>query len=666
MEGKIQILEGVPLLASLGEELLKGLADQAEFVTLKKDDLAVREGEEGDGFYVVVSGRLQACTQPKGWAERVYVRYYAGDWFGEMPLLSGETNWASVRALNDSVLLKIPRAAFEVMLRNDPRVALGLSQRMAERMNQLREEKSRAKWSRIIALCSAVPGAGKTLLATNLVASLAWETSEPVLMLDFSGREKGQPLLRCKPAAVSNGLQLEGLLAHHPLGYDRLNLQLTGDEREIHVIAPLFGDLSKRYKYVLVDLPNKTGPSMFECMIQSDQIYVVAKNEEEHLSKTRVLLQDLRNHQQPLSPKARVILTAVGSSCVPYVEQAQQKVGQEIRYLLRWIPESEIIESVDDVPYVLRQPMAPYSAAVRRMAREMGNLLVGLVLGAGGARGLAHIGVLRVLEREGIAIDVVAGCSMGALVAGVWATGRTPDELEQIAMQVKNKRVFLKLLNPMFPGAGLIRGLGITNFLNSLVNGLTFDDTMIPVKIVASDLDTIEEVVFERGKLSDAIRASISIPGIFRPVMHKGRTLMDGGMASPVPIDVLVRAGVSRIIAVNTMPNAEMMKEYRRSQVTRRIELSELNRPMHETGPLIDTPTAMIKIYMRFLHAVHSRVSHDACAKADVVISPSVPDGVWYDYYHPERYIRRGEQAAEAVLPQLKELVGTKTRGKSF
>jgi predicted membrane protein len=112
---------------------------------------------------------------------------------------------------------------------------------------------------------------------------------------------------------------------------------------------------------------------------------------------------------------------------VPYVEHAQHRVGQEIGYLLRWIPESEIIESVDGVPYVLRKPMEPYSVVVRRIAREMGNLLVGLVLGAGGARGLAHIGVIRVLEREGITVDVVAGSSMGALVAapGLRAGRRT-------------------------------------------------------------------------------------------------------------------------------------------------------------------------------------------------------------------------------------------------
>jgi NTE family protein len=304
--------------------------------------------------------------------------------------------------------------------------------------------------------------------------------------------------------------------------------------------------------------------------------------------------------------------------------------------------------------------MEPYSVVVRRIAREMGNVMVGLVLCAGGARGLAHIGVIRVLEREGITVDVVAGSSMGALVAGAWATGRTADELEHIAMQVKSRRAFLKLLNPMFPGAGIIRGMGVYNFLGSIVDQLTFDDTMIPVKIVASDLNTIEEVVLERGKLIDAIRASISIPGIFRPVLYKGRTLIDGGLANPVPVDVLVRAGVSKIIAVNTFPNAEMMKQYRHSLAEKRISPSDKNQPMHETGSLIDTPTNIVKLYMRFLNAIQSRAAQESCAKADVVISPAVPDGFWYDFYNPTRYIRRGEEATESVLAQLKELVANR------
>jgi NTE family protein len=353
----------------------------------------------------------------------------------------------------------------------------------------------------------------------------------------------------------------------------------------------------------------------------------------------------------------RVILTAVGPTCVPYVEQARQRVGQGISYLLRWIANSEIIDSVDGVPYVLRRPMEPYSVAVRRIAREMGNVQVGLVFSAGGARGLAHIGVIRVLEREGISVDVVAGSSMGALIAGAWATGKTADELEAVAMQIKGRRAFLKLLSPVFPGAGVVRGYGVSKFLRTIVDDLTFDDTVIPVKIIATDLNTIEEVVYEHGKLADAIRASISIPGIFRPVSDNGRTLIDGGLANPVPVGVLARAGVSKIIAVNTFPNAEMMRQYRQTLIKGMVKAVERNRPMHETGALFDTPTSIIKLYMRFLNAVQSRSAYEACARADVLITPTVPDGFWYDFYSPERYIRRGEQAAEAALPEIKALL---------
>jgi len=663
MEGKFQILRSLPILANCGMWTLAGLARHAEFLSLKKDEFAVREGEKGDAFFVVVSGRLQACSQVDGHADRIYVEYGSGDWFGETPLLSGQTHWASVRALNDSVLLRIPRERFEAMLRSDPRMALGFTHRMGERMMQLRAEKKPAKRSTIIALCSGLPGAGKTLLATNLVASLARETGDAVLMLDLSGRQGGRPLSSCKAMSISSAL--EKIVAHHPFGYDRLCLTLTGDEKETHLVAPLFGDLVKRYKYVLVDLPNETCPTMLECMIQSDHIYVVARNEEPHLLKTRVLLRDLAEHRQDVSPKARVILTAVGATCVPYVEHAQAIVGQEIGYLLRWIPGSEVIDSVDGIPYVLRRPMEPYSLVVRRIAREMGNLMVGLVLGAGGARGLSHIGVLRVLEREKITVDVIAGSSMGALVAAAWASGRTADELEQIAMQVKGKRWFLKLLNPMFPGAGIVRGLLVYRFIESILDGLTFEDTMIPVKIVACDLNTMEEVIYQRGKVVDAIRASISIPGIFRPMKHLGRTLIDGGLASPVPVGLLHRMGVSKIIAVNTFPSPAVMTKIRHSEELSRLEPRDLRTPMRESGAIIDTPGGLIKMYMRFLNSTQARVAEQECRRADIVLSPTVTRGFWYDFYNPERYIRRGEEVAEAALPQLRGLVETPPQNAS-
>jgi NTE family protein len=223
--------------------------------------------------------------------------------------------------------------------------------------------------------------------------------------------------------------------------------------------------------------------------------------------------------------------------------------------------------------------------------------------------------------------------------------------MEQIALQIRTKRAFFKLLDPVFPGSGFIRGLRVQNFLHQIVDDLTFADTLIPLKIVATDLSTLGGVVFESGKLIEAIRASISIPGVFRPVSNNGHALVDGGITDPVPVNVLARAGVSKIIAVNTIPNAAEMKE---SELFRG---GHAKHEMREVGPLLETPTGIINIYMRSMHVMQAQIATQACDHADVVLRPITAEGVWYDFYHPERYIRRGEEVTEAALIELKKLV---------
>src|SRR3972149_6638368 len=135
-DDKVQVLQNVPLLASLGEELMKSLAEGAAMRAYQKGDIVVREDDPGDALYAVISGRLQAYTRLKSGRERVFATYSNGDYFGEMPLLSGETHWCNVRALNDSLLLKIPRDVFDAVLRRDPRVASSVFQRMGARIKQ--------------------------------------------------------------------------------------------------------------------------------------------------------------------------------------------------------------------------------------------------------------------------------------------------------------------------------------------------------------------------------------------------------------------------------------------------------------------------------------------------------------------------------------------------
>jgi len=168
----------------------------------------------------------------------------------------------------------------------------------------------------------------------------------------------------------------------------------------------------------------------------------------------------------------------------------------------------------------------------------------------------------------------------------------------------------------MFPGSGLLRGLKVDGVLHRIVNDLTFADTLIPLRIVASDLSHDGGVVFEQGRLLDAIRASISIPGVFRPVSHNGSTLIDGGITDPVPVDVLAKLALARLSRSTPF-------QYRGHEETGTADDS-----MHETGPLLETPTSIINYLMRSMHSMQSRMAEDACSRADVVLRPSASEAV--------------------------------------
>ena len=174
---------------------------------------------------------------------------------------------------------------------------------------------------------------------------------------------------------------------------------------------------------------------------------------------------------------------------------------------------------------------------------------VALVLGAGGARGLAHVGVIQAIEARGYEVAGIAGASMGALVGGIYAAGRL-DDYSQWARGLERSDV-LKLLDFAFGYPGLIRGDRVIGALRELVGDHLIEHLPIPYTAVATDLASQREVWLTRGKLFDAIRASIAIPMIFTPHMLDGRELVDGGLLAPIPIAATRQMRVDRVIAVD-------------------------------------------------------------------------------------------------------------------
>jgi len=180
-------------------------------------------------------------------------------------------------------------------------------------------------------------------------------------------------------------------------------------------------------------------------------------------------------------------------------------------------------------------------------ARARDNVKVGVALGSGGAKGFAHIGVLLALAEHGVPVHAIAGSSMGALVAGVYAMGVPPRVMRALAVNLRRRH----WLDFTVPKMGFIQGEKVRTVVATMTRQGTFADTAIPLAIVATDLIKRRLVVFRSGLIADAVRASISIPGVFVPVVRDGAVYVDGGVLERVPVQACWDLGVDLVIAVD-------------------------------------------------------------------------------------------------------------------
>ncbi len=258
---------------------------------------------------------------------------------------------------------------------------------------------------------------------------------------------------------------------------------------------------------------------------------------------------------------------------------------------------------------------------------------IGLALGSGGSKGLAHIGVIKVLEENNIPIDFIAGVSIGAMVGGFYATGLSVKKMEEIALETNWRRMF-SLVDPHLK-QGLITGEKVKTFIDGYVNGKKIEDCKIPFVAVATDLKTGEIVLLNKGAMAQAIRASISIPLVFKPVEIDSRTLADGGLSAPVPVEIVRAMGADIVIAIN------------------------LDRHYHNEK----WKPGWYDIANNSLNILRHHLALSNVSTADIVINIDVgPNNYWYQFINGQDKILTGEKAAKEILPRLQEIIYQKSK----
>jgi len=260
---------------------------------------------------------------------------------------------------------------------------------------------------------------------------------------------------------------------------------------------------------------------------------------------------------------------------------------------------------------------------------------IGLALGGGAARGLAHIGVLEVLEKEGIPIDMIAGTSAGAAIGALYAQGKHASQIKDLALNMGWKQL-VSLVDLALPRSGFIEGMRIKNLLKSIIGDIEFSDLRIPLACVTTDIRSGEEVVISQGSVLEGVRASISIPVIFTAVKWQDRYLVDGGLINPVPVSTVREMGADFIIAVNVIPDIG----------------DRTQRPQEFKAP------GIFHVMLQSIYIATYSLVRSSLEGADIVIEPQVTHIGYGDFHRVRDCISQGELAAQKLIPKIKKQVG--------
>jgi predicted acylesterase/phospholipase RssA/CRP-like cAMP-binding protein len=686
---RVGIIQKLPVFSNLSWLEKQRIASLSTLQEYRKGEVIRSRGDPADALYCLVSGRVQSYyTNESG--KKVHLEFIRrGMYFGIISLLTGQRHSMCFQALNDSLLLVIPKDRFHRMLKSVPRLGLEFSQSLSRRVRRhLLHGERELQGGLIIAVYSPFKGAGSSTYATQLAFALHRESGRKVILASIRPEEAdsgpvpviASPTPRWRKYGPSLsvfsawGKDLKDHILHDEANIDLLNVSFSPrDPALTQQISAFVTSLEYDYHFVVVDLPNEMNDVVLKTLGQADCVHLVVTSGggTEYLTARDVVYRIEEEQKGAFSPeKLQVLVSGVRGDDTSF-EEINRRIDYAVSYKLPRVEPADLTETyqLEDFFVAFPGPETAYGATVRGIARTVSGVRVGLVLGGGAALGLAHIGVLKVLEEEKIPVDVVVGSSIGALIASLWLTGLSPDAIAGLAREFRPHYSMFKLFDLVVPRSGIIGGRLIWNWLRKRHLGdKTFYATRIPLKIVAYDLQCRQDIVIDSGRLVDAVRKSISIPGIMEPVLEKGQVIIDGGVMNPLPTNVLKEMGIRKIIAVNVLQSPQDVANGARLRQQKLLAAGDRNWDKPALGGLLkfngrknlrikkDAPPNLSDIIVKSLLASEYVISQKSAELADVLIHPDLADADWFEFYKVDQLIEKGEAAARAVLADIKRL----------
>lgn len=587
----------------------------SEIREYRNQEIIYKEGDPPDYFNLILKGRVLVLTKQAGYDHEIEL-LKRGTSFGIISLFNEELHSVTSKSIEHSVILRVKKEKFKDFLKRHPAISLEFSRLLSERVRSRFQPKKIFQSKRVSIL--GTRSSGKTTYMYSLGLKIKEQTKKTLVCIEFSLRgDFSLPSFIRKDVKVLRLSEFKEETISAFILPDAIDFLLVRIDEKTNLVS-LLNFLSENYHFVLYEIPFDIKDSyILEFVSLAHYIHFVFPPIKEELERYAFLIDNLKQKDASNKDKIKVI-----------INEFIQSDGSSLE------AKSEIV----DCPIYATLPKYSeenYFKVLRRIARELGELTTGLALGSGAAYGFAHVGVLKVFEKNNIPIDMVCGSSTGALVAAMWALGYKVEEIEKTVINVAKKFSLFSLRGLAFPFRGVLRAKRLENTFRKIFQDKTFYDLKHSLKIVTFDFIKREPKILEEGLLYKAVAASCAMPGVFEPVNFKAEILLDGGILKPLPSNILVSYGAKKIIAVNITPTKE-----------------EINREYKTRDKL-----HIFDFIFGSIETMQREFIDEAIKISDVVIHPDFEGIGWMEFEKVEDFIRRGEKAALAKLEDIKKLL---------